>query len=314
MTLLVHLNGIDEARWVDLLQPLIAPMKVKLRGDDYDPDDITYVLAWKPDADAFNGLTNLKAILSYGAGVDALLDHPHLPENVPIVRFVDPDLSSRMRDYVVAEVLAHSRLETRFRAAQTQSRWQETVPPRAEDLNVGVMGLGVLGQAALKALSVFDYQRLGWSRSQTIVAGVQSFSGPDGLDRFLRQTDILVCLLPLTPETRGILNRDTFGKLRRDMLPFGPVVINAARGGHQVEADLVEALTDGTLGAASLDVFTTEPLPAANPLWGLHNCRITPHIAAVSDPQAGATYFARVIRDHEAGVILPNLVDRTRGY
>ncbi len=314
MALLVHLNGIDEARWVELLRPLVSPMKVVQRDEDFDPHEITYVLAWKPDSGAFDGLTNLKAILSYGAGVDALLDCPGLPDDVPIVRFVDPDLTSRMRDYVVAEVLAHSRLETRFRAAQLQSRWQEAVPPRAEDLNVGVMGLGVLGQAALSALSVFDYERLGWSRAQTVVAGVQSFSGPDGLDRFLSRTDILVCLLPLTPETRGILNRQTFGKLRRDVLPFGPVIINAARGGHQVETDLVLALTDGTLGAASLDVFETEPLPATSPLWGLPNCRITPHIAAVSDPQAGATYFARVIRDHEAGAPLPNLVDRERGY
>ena len=130
----------------------------------------------------------------------------------------------------------------------------------------------------------------------------------------LSKTDSLAGRLPLTPETRGILNRQTFGKVRRDMLPFGPAVINAARGGHQVEADLVLALTDGTLGAASLDVFEKEPLPEDSPLWGLPNCRITPHVAAVSDPQAGATYFARVIRDHEAGAPLPNLVDRDRGY
>ncbi len=314
MTLLVHLNGIDEAKWVALLRPLLGGMAVVRRGDAFDPRDIAYVLAWRPDADAFAGLENLKAILSYGAGVDALLAHPGLPKGVPIVRFVDPDLTARMRDYVVAEILAHSRLETQFRAAQNDRRWQERVPPRAEDLNVGVMGLGVLGQAALKALSVFDYERFGWARSQTIVAGVQTFYGPDGLDAFLSQIDILVCLLPLTPETRGILNRRTFSRLRRGILPGGPVVINAARGGHQIEADLVAALEDGTLGAASLDVFMTEPLPRDNPLWGLCNCRITPHIAAVSDLQAGAAYFTRVIRDHEKGEPLHNLVDWVRGY
>lgn len=314
MTLLLHLNGVDEAKWVGLLQPLLGAYPVRTRADRFDPGDIAYVLAWKPDADAFLGLDRLKAVLSYGAGVDALLDHPGLPRDVPVVRFVDPDLTYRMRDYVVSEVLAHTRLETQFRAAQGARQWIERVPPRAEDLNVGVMGLGILGRAVLAALEPFGYERLGWSRSSNIVAGMQSFSGADGREAFLKKTDILVCLLPLTPETHGILDRTTFSRLRHGWLPGGPVVINAARGGHLVEADLVAALSDGTLGAASLDVFEKEPLAPQSPLWGLANCRITPHIAAVSDPSAGALYFAKVIRDHEAGLLLPNLVDRGRGY
>ena len=314
MTVLLHLNGVDEAAWAARLQPLLDGVSVVTRADSYDPAAIEYVLVWRPAAGAFDGLVNLKAILSYGAGVDALLDHDGLPPDVPIVRYVDPDLTQRMRDYVLAEVLAHSRLETRFRAAQRRKSWQEAVPPRAEDLNVGVLGLGVLGQAVLKALAAFDYERFGWSRSANVVAGVRTFSGQDGLDALLKRTDILVCLLPLTPDTRGILNRETFRKLRHGVLPGGPVVVNAARGGHQVEADLVAALTDGTLGAASLDVFAKEPLPETSPLWELENCRITPHIAAVSDPQAGALYFAKVIRDHAAGLPLRNLVDRARGY
>ena len=308
------MNGVDEAEWASLLAPLLGGRPVVRRNDSFDPQLVEYVLAWKPHRDAFAGLTHLKAILSYGAGVDALLDHPALPDGVPIVRFVDPDLTGRMRDYVVAEVLAHSRLETRFRTAQRQRVWDETVPPSAEDLTVGVMGLGVLGQAALKALGAFGYKRLGWSRTETILDGVRAFWGADGLPGFLELTDILVCLLPLTPETRGILDQKTFAALRHGWLPGGPVVINAARGAHQVEADLVAALSNGTLGAASLDVFETEPLGADSPLWDLPNCRITPHVAAVSDPSAGAVYFARVIRDHEAGARLPNLVDRARGY
>ena len=314
MTLLLHMNGVDEARWADLLAPLLDGRRVVRRDQAFDPAEIDYVLAWKPRPNAFAGLTGLKAILSYGAGVDALLAHPALPEGVPIVRFVDPDLTGRMRDYVVAEVLAHHRLETQFRAAQRQALWHEIVPPRAEDLNVGVMGLGVLGHAALKALAPFGYELLGWSRSSNIQPGVRAFWGADGFEDFLSLTDILVCLVPLTPETHGILNARTFKLLRRDQLPGGPVVINAARGAHQVEADLVAALTNGSLGAASLDVFETEPLGTDNPLWSLPNCRITPHVAAVSDPAAGAIYFARVIRDHDAGAPLPNLVDRARGY
>ena len=135
----------------------------------------------------------------------------------------------------------------------------------------------------------------------------------DGLDAFLAETDILVCLLPLTPDTTGILNLELFRKLRRK-LDGGPVIVNAARGGHQREADIVAALSDGTLGAASLDVFETEPLPASSPLWALDNCYVTPHIAAISDIEAGVQYFSQVIRDSEAGKPLRNVVDRTRGY
>ncbi len=314
MTLLLHLNGINEARWKDLLQPLVGKLPVVTRSDTFDPAEVRYILVWKPDATAFDGLDNLELILSYGAGVDDLLDHLGLPNDVPIVRFVDPDLTGRMRDYVIAEVLAHQRLETQFRSAQRRKHWQELVPPRAEDLNIGVMGLGVLGRTALKALGGFGYECLGWARSPNMMAGVRCYSGPETFDTFLMRTDILVCLLPLTLDTRGILNMRTFKKLRRNILPGGPVVINAARGGHQNEADLVTALEDGTLGAASLDVFEKEPLPADSPFWDLENCRVTPHVAAVSDPAAGAVYFASVIRTHRANKPLPNLVDRERGY
>ncbi|MBU1174639.1 MAG: glyoxylate/hydroxypyruvate reductase A [Alphaproteobacteria bacterium] len=314
MTLLLHMNGVDEAGWADRLGPLLGDRPVYRRDDHFDPASIDYILAWKPGPDAFAGLSNLKAILSYGAGVDSLLDHRGLPDGVPIIRFSDPDLTGRMRDYVVAEVLAHHRLETRFRAQQRRREWTQIAPPRAEDINVGVMGLGVLGKAALAALAGFGYDLVGWSRSSNIVPGVRAFWGAEGLVPFLEKTDILVCLLPLTRETRGILNAKTFSALRRGWLPGGPVVINAARGALQVEADLAVALRDGTLGAASVDVFETEPLALDSPLWGLHNCRITPHVAAVSDPAAGAIYFAGVIRDFEAGWSMPHLVDRARGY
>lgn len=315
MALLLHMNGVDESAWAERLRPLVGSLPVFRREDGFSPQDIDYILAWKPSPDAFDGLTKLKLVLSYGAGVDALVSHPRLPHAVPIVRFADPDLTGRMRDYVVSEVLAHTRLETRFRSAQRQRLWQaDLAPPRAEDISVGVMGLGVLGRAALSSLSGFGYDLLGWSRSPSMIDGVRTFSGAEGLGAFLEKTDILVCLLPLTPETRGILNTHTFSRLRQGFLPGGPVVINAARGAHQIEEDLVNALTDGTLGAASVDVFEKEPLRSDSPLWALANCRITPHVAAVSDPAAGAIYFARVIRDFEAGKPMSNLVDPVRGY
>jgi glyoxylate/hydroxypyruvate reductase A len=207
----------------------------------------------------------------------------------------------------------HQRLFTRFRRDQAARRWTQLYPPAATETNVGIMGLGVLGKDAALKLRQLGFAVRGWSRTSHAVAGIESFSGAEGLDAFLHGTDILVCLLPLTPETAGILNMQTFRKLRR-RLDGGPVVINAARGGHQREVDLVAALADGTLGAASLDVFETEPLPFESPLWALDNCYVTPHIGAISDLAAGVAYFSAIIEAHEAGVPLPNVVDRGRGY
>jgi glyoxylate/hydroxypyruvate reductase A len=311
--LLLHLSDIDEHEWVARFRASLDDYPIVRRGDDFDPSKIDYIFVWKPAPDAFDGLTGLKAILSLGSGVDALLAHPRLPD-LPIARFVDDSLSQGMSDFVVAQVSMHQRLHTRYRADQKTRVWSQTYPAPACDISVGIMGLGVLGRDALASLHPLGYELRGWSRSAKTIEGVKCFAGNDQFDEFLSGTDILVCLLPLTPETTGILNAANFTKLRRDRLKGGPVIINAARGGHQVEADIVAALEDGTLGAASLDVFQTEPLPKHSPLWNLPNCYVTPHIAAISPPDSGARYFGRVIRDHEAGGPLPHVVDRARGY
>lgn len=313
MALLLHMTDVDEARWRERLAPTLGGMPIVLHDEPYNPDDITYILAWKPAPDAFEGLNNLKAILSMGAGVDALLQHPNLPD-APIVRFVDDFLSQCMSDYVVANVMMHQRLFTRFQADQGAHNWSQHYPAPAWDINVGVMGLGVIGQYVLERLKPLGLNLSGWARSPRQIEGVTSFAGVDALDTFLAQTDILVCILPLTNETKGILNYETFSKLRRDGLEGGPVVINAARGGHQVEADIVRALTNGTLAAASLDVFETEPLPKTSALWDLANCYITPHIAGASNAEAGTRYFSKIIETHEAGAPLPNVIDRRQGY
>lgn len=311
--LLLHLSDVDETSWAERFRQALGPYPVVQRHDAFDPAEVRYVFVWKPQADAFEGLTGLRAVLSLGAGVDALLRHPALPD-VPIVRFVDADLSQRMSDYVVAHVTMHHRLYTRFRADQKARRWNQLYPPAASETTVGIMGMGVLGQDAAKRLAPLGFTLRSWSRTPKDVAGVEGFVGQEGFEAFLAGTDILVNLLPLTPETTGILNYETFTKLRRGRLDGGPVIINAARGGHQREADIVRALGDGTLGAASLDVFETEPLPAGSPLWDIENCYITPHIAAISDVASGVTYFSRIIADHEAGRPLINVVDRGRGY
>lgn len=314
MALLLHLTGIDETKWRQRLAKTLGDYPIVLSHEAHAPADVHYMLAWRPDADAFEGKTNLKAILSLGAGVDALLSHPSLPQDVPIVRFVEEELSQCMSDYIVSQVSMHQRLHTRYASDQRAHKWTQHYPAPAWDIRVGVMGLGVLGTHALARLKPLGYQLNGWSRRQKTIHGVNCFAGAEGLDAFLGQTDILVCLLPLTDKTRGILNYANFKKLPRDGLKGGPALINAARGGHQNEADIARALGDGTLGAASLDVFEVEPLPAESPLWGLDNCYITPHIAAISNPNSGARYFARVIEAHEAGQPLVNLVDRNIGY
>ena len=311
--LLLHLADFNEANWAQRFRAALPGHAVFVRGDRYDPAAIDYIFIWKPKLEAFEGLTGLKAVLSLGAGVDALLRHPRLPQK-PIVRFVDADLTQRMSDYVLANVTMHTRLFTRFKADQDAKRWVQLYPPAAWEATVGVMGLGVLGLDAIRHLRVFGYKLRGWSRTKKEIEGVETFAGDGAFEAFLSGTDILVNLLPLTPQTQGILNYETFSKLRRGGLTDGPVVINAARGGHQREADLHRALTDGTLRAASLDVFEVEPLPKHSPLWELPNCVITPHIAAASSEVTGVAYFSKVIVDHEAGVPLPNVVDVTRGY
>lgn len=310
-TLLLHLSDVDEAAWAKRYAQALPGVTIVRQSDSFDPAAVDYIFVWKPKPSAFDGLTNLKAVLSLGAGVDALLKHPNLPDR-PVVRFVDADLTQRMTDYVVAQVTFHQRLGTRFKRDQAARRWTQLYPPAAFKTSVGVMGLGELGMDAVAKLKALGFTVLGWSRSPKSIEGVETFAG-DALDRFLARTDILVCLLPLTPETTGILNYDLFKRLRRN-LDGGPVIVNAARGGHQVETDIVKALGDGTLGAASLDVFQSEPLSPDSPLWGLDNCYVTPHIAAISNIEAGVTYFSRIILDHESGKPLPNVVDRRRGY
>lgn len=315
MTLLLHLADFNEQAWAEAYRQAMPGQRVVTRADAYDPDEIDYIFIWKPRPDAFVGLERLKAILSLGAGVDALLKNPSRPEGVPIVRFIDAELTQSMSDYVLANVTMHQRLFTRFQRDKAARRWVQLYPSAAWHATVGVMGLGELGQDVIRHLKTYGYRLRGWSRSPKSIDGVETFTGPAEFDAFLSGTDILVNLLPLTAETQGILNYETFSKLRRGGLDGeGPVIVNAGRGGHQKEADIVRALTDGTLKAASLDVFEVEPLPQDSPLWTLDNAYITPHIAAASTIRTGVAYFSRVIADHAAGRPLPNVIDVARGY
>lgn len=289
---------------------------VRIWPDTGNPADIRYALAWRPPAGALATVPNLELIVSVGAGVDHLLKDPELPA-VPLVRFVDPDLTERMVEYVGSQVLFHQRRMTDLALQQRDKIWRYVPEPAARDVRVGVMGLGVMGTASLAALKGFGYQLSGWSRTPKSLPGVRCFAGKAQFDTFLASTDILVCLLPLTADTQGILNRDLIRKLSRsgrsERLP-GPVLINAGRGGQQVGADILAALDAGELYAASLDVFDTEPLPETSPFWTHPRVVVTPHSAAETLPEAITRYLFRQIGCHREGRPLENVVDRARGY
>jgi glyoxylate/hydroxypyruvate reductase A len=222
-----------------------------------------------------------------------------------------------MVEYVTLHVLYHHRRMTEFGELQSRREWNYLAEPAAHEIRVGLMGLGVMGQASVAPLKLLGYQLRGWSRTPKTIEGVDCYCGEAGLEAFLADTDIMACVLPLTPETRGILNRGLIRKLSRqgrdERLP-GPVLINAGRGGLQVDADIMAALEAGELYAASLDVFETEPLPTASPLWSHPRVVITPHNAAESAPLSIVRYALRQRQRHLDGLPLENVVDRRRGY
>jgi glyoxylate/hydroxypyruvate reductase A len=275
---------------------------------------VHYAMSWRHEPGALADLPNLKAIFSLGAGVDHLFEDPHLP-SAPIVRVVDPDLRNRMSEWVVLHTLLHHRQQRLYDRQQRERIWDEDGDqPAAAEVRVGILGLGELGLDAACKLGIIGFDVAGWSRSAKQASGVRCFHGADGLDAMLARTDILVALLPLTGETRGILNARLFAKLARDGRLGGPILLNAGRGGLQIEADILAALDSGVLRAASLDVFETEPLPADSPLWRHPRVTISPHNAAISAPEAVARYIACQIQAFERGEGLTNLIDRKQGY
>ena len=295
--------------WLDGLRVAFPNATVEVWYAGALPAD--YAVVWAPPQQFIDEQTQLKGIFNIGAGVDALMALRLLP-NVPVVRLDDAGMSVQMADYVCHAVIRHFREFDRYEADTAEGKWSYRKPRLRQDFPVGVMGLGVLGERVSRALTQFDFPVMGWSRSPKAITGVNCFAGEAGFNDFLAATRILVCLLPLTPETENIMRRDTLARLRP-----GGYVINVARGSHLVDEDLIALIDSGHLAGATLDVFRTEPLSAAHPFWNHPKITVTPHTSARTLREESIAQIAGKIRALESGALLASIagvVDPKKGY
>jgi len=309
MSLVLHVGASRADWWKETMQSLLPDIPVYLWNDDYDIESVRYAVVWKPPAGGLKRFPNLECIVSIGAGIDHIMVDPELPMHVPIIRTTGDQLTVRMREYVLLHVLRLHRRLPDIEAGQAVREWRQIVEPPAPERKVGIMGLGKLGADCAVALAGVGFDVAGWARSRKQIDGVTCFAGEAGFKDFLERTEILVNLLPLTPETEGILDRKLFAAL-----PRGARIINAARGQHLVEEDLLDALESGQIGGATLDVFHKEPLPPEHPFWDHPRILVTPHVASLIDPLAGGRLIAANIMAFRAGAAVPDLVDARRGY
>jgi glyoxylate/hydroxypyruvate reductase A len=296
------------ARWAEIHARLMPELPFYVHPDMPDPATIRYVVAWKLPDGLLRELTGLEVLFSIGAGVDQL-DLARLPPEVPLVRMIEPALVEEMTSYVALAVLALHRNLPGYVAQQRARTWRALPFEPAARTRVGILGLGVLGTAAARGLAPFGFELHGWSRTPRTIDGLTAHAGAAGLEAILSISDILVCLLPLTPDTRGILGARSFARMRD-----GAAIVNAGRGGHLVEADLLAALDGGRISAAFLDVFATEPLPTGSALWTHPRVLVTPHVAAITHAATAAEALVANIRRHRRGEAMLGLVDRDRGY
>ena len=309
MAILFRSTPAATARWRPLLGRLMPEHEIRYWPEIGEKAAIEYALVWQPEPGLLGSLPHLKLIVGLGAGVDHLLRDPHLPKGVPIVRLVDPYMTDAMSEYVVLSVLRLHRQDLDYLAQQRAGIWEEREQKNAAERPVGILGFGTLGQDAGRKLKALGFDVAGWSRGQKEIPGFATYAGSAGLDALLTRSEILVCLLPLTAETKGILNAAAFARL-----PPGAGLVNAGRGGHLVEADLIPALDSGQLSGAVLDVVSEEPLPAGHPFWRHPRIILTPHVAAETHPPTAAAIIGEAIRRCEAGLPIANQIDPARGY
>ena len=308
MTFLYKSDPVRGAVWAELFARERPDLPFRIWPDIGDPREVRYLAAWQPPEELTAQFPNLEVLFSTGAGVDHF-DFSVIPETLPVVRMIESGIIDGMVEYVTLAVLSIHRDWRTYLDQQRERSWQAHRVYPASSRRVGVLGLGVLGRAVLERLCGFGFSCAGWSRSPQQIKGVECYAGPDGLQQFLARTDIIICLLPLTDSTRGILAKPLF-----DQLPRGAPVINVGRGGPLVQQDLRQALDEGKLGNAILDVCEPEPLPSDHPFWTHPKITLTPHIASMTQPETAVEAVLDNIHRHRKGLPMAGLVDRTRGY
>lgn len=301
------IENIDQ--WIDALKKEDPSVDVIHREKIKDKTFVEFALTWNYPHGLFSEYPSVKTIMSMGAGVDHLVNDPILPEKINIVRIVDPALSQDMFEFALAVIMNRLRMLTYFHENQRKKIWKRKRYRRISDVSIGVMGTGVIGNHIATQLQKTGFRVSGWSRTRGESVPYKKFHGPFHLEDFLRNIDILICLLPLTPATEGILNQKNLGTL-----PPGSWLINLGRGGHLVDGDLIRLLDSGHLAGASLDVFTEEPLPEDHPFWSHPGISITPHIASLPDPWSVAPQIMENYHRTSKNKPLLNKVDRRRGY
>lgn len=309
MAILCRLHTAFGDRYIQAIREALPNEDVREWPEVGDPAEIEIACIFRSPPGFLTPFTNLKLISSTGAGVDTLVLDPEFPRHIPLVRVVDEDFGNRMAEYAATWVMFHHRDVAHFMAAQRESKWAYRTMRSAREVKVGVMGLGQMGAAAASLLARIGYDTAGWSRSAKSIEGVTCFAGAEGLEAFLARSEIVVNLLPLTDETRGILDAALFAKM-----PRGGVLISAGRGAHLVEDDLIAALASGQLRGATLDVFAKEPLAPEHPFWTTPGLFVTPHASSTASLETSVGAFAENVRRYRAGEPLLNLVDLDRGY
>lgn len=295
--------------WTDELRRQAPGLDLEVWPDIGDPAEVDVALVWQPPAGIFKGMTRLRLVQVLGAGIDSLLRSGVPLPDAPLARLVDPVMSQRMAEYALYGVMRFHRRFDLYERQQAEGRWQRQLHRDPDEIRVGVMGVGEIGMTAVRLLQKVGYDVAGWSRSPKPGAPAPVFAGRENLGAFLARSEIVVCLLPLTAETRGILDAAALAQM-----PRGSFVINAARGQHVVTADLLAALESGQIEGAMLDVFEEEPLPAASPLWRHPKVLVTPHSAAISNPRTSVAVVIEQLRRLERGEPLDNVVDLAQGY
>ncbi|SCW35137.1 MULTISPECIES: glyoxylate/hydroxypyruvate reductase A [unclassified Pseudomonas] len=308
MALLYKADPVRGEQWKRLFAEHAPDIEWRAWPDIGDPKDIRYLAAWQAPDDLETRLPNLEVLFALSAGVDQL-DLDRLPTSLPVVRLLDPGITRGMCEYASFAVLSLHRDMLRYRQQQVARCWQAHLLQPAAQRRVGVMGLGMQARQILATLQTFGFALSGWARSEHRIAGVDCFAGDEQLPAFLGQCDIVLCVLPLTEQTRGILNRQSF-----QHLPKGAALINMGRGGHLIEEDLLEALASGQLSAAVLDVLQQEPAAPDHPFWQHPQILLTPHIAAMTQPESAFGVLLDNIRRHQRGESMLGQIDPQRRY